>query len=260
MIRERYEHPEHPNGWPISHTNCRHIGSNPSRNWSQHAEGNALDIMKGRNTPNAKPGVPHPLDPIYAWLVENKKAFRLKNILWRVAAHYNHIHVDFDLSMFAKPSYVPPCEGGKLITVLYPSGTRGSKWYLLPETIDGTDPPIDPPPEGAEQMLKKGDKGRAVADVQRDLIEIHGYNMGDWPPYAEGYPDGADGDYGNTTVDTVKLFQADRGISPTGQTDALSAALILGAQRNEMLPDDNHNHDDEYADKDHGHKTEGATV
>jgi hypothetical protein len=202
--------------------------------------------MKLKGTANAKAGVPHDLDPIFDWLVTNKQRLGIKNILWRVAAHFNHIHVDFLLAMKSNPTYVPPCKGGELVTILFPDKIKGDRWLLHP---DESSPLAAEPPgvstteiSGTEApMLKRKDQGRAVADIQRDLIEIHGHDLGDFEPFAEGYPPGADGDFGSGTEDSVRNFQVGRDLDDIsgvvlGRVDALTASLILGAQRNELIP------------------------
>ncbi|GAA3739950.1 peptidoglycan-binding domain-containing protein [Salinactinospora qingdaonensis] len=51
--------------------------------------------------------------------------------------------------------------------------------------------------------LRYGDQGSEVAELQNELIDL-GYDLGSW---------GADGDYGQVTVDAVEQFQTDYGYS-----------------------------------------------
>ncbi len=110
--------------------NCRHIGSKESNRWSQHAatqpgtnyRSNALDIFAGDP---AWPGSPwHELDAVAAWLRKNRRRLGIRQVLWRTAAHWDHIHVDFYPMLYDAPRYRPPCRGGRLI-VIYPPGTPG---------------------------------------------------------------------------------------------------------------------------------------
>ena len=129
--------------WPIGFYACRPKTSG-SGNWSDHAWGNALDIMKlskwdDPDDPakgNAQPGQPHYLDIIWEWLNTNKDPFDLRDsqMLWRVSMHYNHIHVSFN----HRATGTPPCNGGDLVTI-NPAGG----WVL---TIDPDDPHTPPQP------------------------------------------------------------------------------------------------------------------
>ena len=79
---------------------------------------------------------------------------------------------------------------------------------------------------------------------------MHGYDLGDFAPWGEGYPAGADGVYGSNyesnTATAVANFQEDRDIEDmvpkVGAIDAFTSSLILGAQRNELLPQEPHGH------------------
>jgi hypothetical protein len=78
-----------------------------------------------------------------------------------------------------------------------------------------------------EQELERGDTGLAVANMQRGLIENHDFDLGEWDPYAPGYPPGADGDFGESTEDAVVQFQTAMELDPTGIVEGVTAALIL---------------------------------
>jgi hypothetical protein len=80
---------------------------------------------------------------------------------------------------------------------------RKNKWthWAIPKGLNGTIPPTD-----AKPVLKRGDKGPYVREVQFDLIN-RGYDLGKW---------GADGDFGKQTEKAVKAFQADNGIAVDG--------------------------------------------
>jgi len=103
--------------WPIGFYACRDKTSG-SGNWSDHAWGNALDIMrlwKGTDPVNAQPGVPHYLDRIYEHLEVNLTRFDLRRsqLLWRVPQHFNHIHASFNHRGVGDP----PCDGAPLRTI-----------------------------------------------------------------------------------------------------------------------------------------------
>lgn len=86
---------------------------------------------------------------------------------------------------------------------------------------------VDPPPNEEEHMLKRGDKGKAVADHQAAGITL-GYNLGDWPPLTPAYPPGADGSFGSDTEAFVVDFRDKRGI-PGNTIDGLTSSLIFEA-------------------------------
>ena len=71
--------------------------------------------------------------------------------------------------------------------------------------------------EEEEAVLKKGDKGEAVTRFQQRLLA--------WNPQALP-EDGADGYYGNETIDWVKQYQTAMGLDATGNIDGVTAALL----------------------------------
>ena len=103
-------------------TNCRHIASNRLRPWSQHAEGNALDIWSSVPT----------LDDINQWIIDRRQQYDVNNLLWRVKNHHDHIHVDFWPKLYDRFWYKPPCKGGTL-KVVHRDGMIGNVW---PEVED----------------------------------------------------------------------------------------------------------------------------
>ena len=80
---------------------------------------------------------------------------------------------------------------------------RNKKWthYAVPKGITGGIPLPDSKP-----ILKKGDKGPHVVDLQTELIN-RGYDLGKW---------GADGSFGKQTEKAVKAFQQDHGLAVDG--------------------------------------------
>ncbi len=123
--------------------NCRHIGSNPLRSWSQHAGsepalkyfGNALDITHrdfGYNITAVHT----------AWLKQVYGFLRPLHVVDQLlgpgdAGHANHVHVSTWPKMKSSFWYKPPCKGGKLI-VIYEDGTTGT-------TFGNPAPPPKPP-------------------------------------------------------------------------------------------------------------------
>lgn len=65
-------------------------------------------------------------------------------------------------------------------------------------------------------ILRQGSKGEAVKQLQEKLIAL-GYNCG---------PSGADGDFGNATLQAVKKFQQDNKLFVDGQAGALTQAIL----------------------------------
>ena len=102
----RSEYPELPR---IQTTNCRRIAG--SSTWSQHSWANAADIF---------PITKEQGDTIQARLLKEFGP-HIKTILWQVANHFDHIHVD----TWPTGTGTPPCAGGSL-KVRHKDGTIGS--------------------------------------------------------------------------------------------------------------------------------------
>ena len=125
--------------------NCRHIGSNPMRSWSQHAGsepdrryfGNALDIVHKDYGYTVTPAHTAWLRHVYGFL-----RFNLPKLVDQLLGpgdpgHANHIHVSTWPKMKSNFWYRPPCNGGKLV-VIYEDGTKG-------DTFGDAAPPPPPP-------------------------------------------------------------------------------------------------------------------
>lgn len=91
------------------------------------------------------------------------------------------------------------------------------------------------------EMLKNGDEGNTVRLYQRALKA--------WK--AEALPEyGADGDFGDETETWVKKYQQSADLPVTGTIGGVTAANLVRYVAGGVAA---HNHDDEYAPKDHGH-------
>ncbi|MDQ3886951.1 MAG: hypothetical protein M3308_08105, partial [Actinomycetota bacterium] len=62
------------------------VAARPGNPTSDHPRGYALDFMVDRSTGDA----------LAAYAEENSKALGISYILWRVADHYDHVHISFD--------------------------------------------------------------------------------------------------------------------------------------------------------------------
>lgn len=70
--------------------------------WSQHSYGNAVDI----GVANMAVG-----DDVAAWA---KRQAGVRNVLWRVPDHFDHVHVDFEPPWCGSPYSDPhPCGSGE---------------------------------------------------------------------------------------------------------------------------------------------------
>ncbi len=131
--------------------NCRHIGSNPLRSWSQHAGseparkyfGNAIDIWHVDHKPAGKPADSSPAHQVWLRAVRAFITLNYAPIVDQMlgpgdnAAHANHIHMSTWPKMKSNWWYTPPCKGGKLI-VINEDGTTG-------DTFGDVVPPPPPP-------------------------------------------------------------------------------------------------------------------
>ena len=110
--------------------------------WSQHAgsedrpepeddwKGNAVDIVhKDYGYGNTSPAHQAWLDRVNAYLVANREALDLNELIWRKRNHYDHIHTSPWPKMHDPPWYTPPCKGGDLI-VVYADKTRGDTFAV----------------------------------------------------------------------------------------------------------------------------------
>ncbi len=133
--------------------NPRHIGSNPLRPWSQHAAaesakgyfGNGIDIVHIDYGYSDDPRHQAELDKVYAYLDAHRDELGIRQILWRVRSHFNHIHVDFWPKMADEFWRRHPTKGGPVV-VRYEDGTLG-------DTYGGLLPAPPPPPSNMDDMF-----------------------------------------------------------------------------------------------------------
>lgn len=177
--------------WSVRYSiiNCRHVGSDPSRIWSQHAasepqyryRSNALDVF-------ASVAV---MDEIAAYLRLHRRRLNIRQVLYRIASHFNHIHVDCWPKMQDDPEYVPPCKGGTL-EVINKDGTHGHTFGPPPDTAP---PPPPPPNEEDEVMIKEALQAQTMAwyESLQDQTGSPGGNASYWgvdyvPPSGQAGP------------------------------------------------------------------------
>lgn len=242
--------------------NCRKISG--SGTWSQHAAsepgrsyyGNALDITHARWGYSS--------NPIHqAWLLR-VKSFIKKTFPDTVRVllgpgnknHSNHVHVDPWPKMQNDHHYVPPCKGGTLV-VIHKSGRKANTYGP---------PPPPPPPSMEDNVIQRGDEGRAVVHYQESL---EGWDANSLPVW------GADGDFGAETEAAVKSFQGWLEVDQNGVIDGVIAdslsrfhpvvAKSLTHPNQPHTPVD-HSHDDgahghsEYALTKHPHTVPAQTI
>jgi hypothetical protein len=203
--------------------NCRYIAGTtiPTQHAWPGADGKPCGNARDIYAPTGDPDPMRFLDDVHAFIKTYAADLSVRTLLWRVKDHFTHIHVDH----WPKGYRTPPCMGGAnqyqyndgLVVTGDPGPANGI--HDLPDR--------DPWTPEEETMLTKGDAGKAVADVQEALIR-GGYNLGPWTPFDSSYPEGADGKYGDATVDAVKAFQTQAdGLKVTGSVDGLTAAFLF---------------------------------
>jgi hypothetical protein len=83
-------------------------------------------------------------------------------------------------------------------------------------------------PTTEDQVLDRNSPkpSKSVADYQAAMVGL-GYDLGDFTPYAPGYPKGADGYFGALAEAGTKGFQKAQDLTVTGKGDALTVTLAL---------------------------------
>lgn len=126
--------------------NPRHISSNPLKPWSQHAAaepakkfyGNGIDIVHEDYGYSTSPDHQVLLDETFDYLNSHRAELGVRQILWRVRSHFNHIHVDFWPKMADEFWRRHPTKGGKVV-VRYEDGTKGDTYDILPSPEEEDD-------------------------------------------------------------------------------------------------------------------------
>jgi len=80
------------------------------------------------------------------------------------------------------------------------------KNFPMQRVVNAVNNNTQTPQTTTSTLLRKGDKGNDVKELQQKLIEL-GFNLGSW---------GADGDFGNATDIAVKQFQKDNNLLVDG--------------------------------------------
>jgi hypothetical protein len=175
--------------------NCRHIGSNSLRPWSQHAGsepatqsyGNALDIS--HQAYHGKVNAAHTswLRSVYRFIRRHDIEFQVDQLLGPGdAGHDNHVHASTWPKMRSVFWYKPPCRGGNL-QVEYKDGTPGTTFGAAP-----------PPIMGDEMAFRRNDTGTSIQRMQQAILAWNPNALPQW---------GADADYGAETEAAVELYQ-----------------------------------------------------
>ena len=189
-------------------TNCRKISG--SSTWSQHSWSAALDIHHKDWGYSTNPTHQRWLDGVSAFLTSNEYALSIRTHLWRVSAHYDHIHIDF----WPRGYSSPPCSGsshrtqystGKVV-----SGDPG------PENGYITDPPTQPPGGGYTVEVHRdnvslGDRGD-LPQIAQHLLARHGFT----PANTFNDQHQADGIFGAGSDSSTRDYQASAGLSIDG--------------------------------------------
>ena len=224
--------------------NCRHIGSNAMRSWSQHAASepdrkyfaNALDIWHVDHMLPGKPADSSLAHQLWLRQVYGFLRATFPNLVDQLLgpgdkSHSNHVHVSTWPKMKSNWWYRPPCRGGTLV-VIYEDGTEG-------DTFGALAPPPPPPLEEDDLFCELGD-----ADSE---------NVRYWQLRMNRVGGGltVDGGYGTSTQTAVVNLAGGDGMQIHAfEADAIEAVIN---DRTSPVAAKEHNHDDEYSTQGHGH-------
>lgn len=194
---------------------CRKISG--TTQWSQHADGNALDIHHVNWGYSADPTHQKWLDGVAAFIRVYRLQLSVNNLLWRVQNHYDHCHIDFWPKMYGTPR----CAGGRddwqyssgRIVLGDPGPENG--YIDIPPSVTIPNPP-PPPARGyflqiLRNTIKEGSRGDLVA-IAQSLLARHGYA----PPNTFNAQHRPDGIFGGGTTASVKSFQRSKGLTVDG--------------------------------------------
>lgn len=96
---------------------------------------------------------------------------------------------------------------------------RNDVAQLMGDTSATVSQPTSSQPSTSSSILRKGSEGSAVVELQNNLMKL-GYKLPKW---------GADGDFGQETLDAVIQFQSDKGLDPDGEVGPLTQNAIKQA-------------------------------
>ena len=179
------------NGWNWS----QHAGSEPAEGY----RGNAVDIVhKDHGYGDKSPAHQAWLDRVNAFLVQNREALELNELIWRKRNHFDHIHTSPWPKLYDAGLYKPPCEGGNLI-VVHKGGRRGATFQV----------PAPPPPPPTSPTLE---------DEMLPLRYGDGFVDGQQLTYPTGHPQAGaqfttDRFYKRSDVRAIQGMLRDAGVS-----------------------------------------------
>lgn len=203
--------------------NCRNIAGSSTK--SQHSCGRAWDCrLATLSNGRARTDLGHPIiqflakystamgivDQIYDRVIYDDRTPNGR-YYGGVHPHYDHIHI-----------------------TQTPDKAKNLR-YQDYVNITGIDPRQGTGTTGEYEMKKGDPKSAAVAELQRALRVLFGFDIGTWAPIAgkslfDGRPafgPGEDGDFGGTTETHVKSLQKGLGLAQTGVVDGALASIIF---------------------------------
>ena len=195
---------------------CRHLSSNPEKPWSQHAASepargylaNALDITHRDFGLSTDPTHQAWLDLVAAYLRAHSTEFDIRQVLWRIPDHFNHIHVDTWPKMKDHASYTPPCKGGTLV-VVDQNGNTATTFGIPP-----------PPPSEGDDVVTRETRGIEAEDFQR-WLNAGGYTSTDGNPLV------VDGIPGNKTFEAWAKALSDAGWPAQAKNEEAASASAI---------------------------------
>lgn len=196
-------------------TNCRKIAGSAA--WSQHSDGNALDIHHKDHGYSANTVHQAWLDQVAAFIRLYAEQLSVRTYLWRTRDHYDHIHIDFWPYVYATPS----CAGGRddyrfsngRLVVGDPGPENG--YHELPDA-DGIPVPTPTPMKGyrvdvVRNTIKQGARGD-LAEIAQSLLARHGFA----PAKTFNRNHVPDGVFGSGSDSATRAFQKAKGLSVDG--------------------------------------------
>lgn len=168
--------------------------------WSEHSWGNALDlhVSVGRADVTEKANG----DEIAAWLRDQKTELGIRNVLWWVKNHFDHIHTDF----WPRGEGIPPLKTTGI------GEFKGSNGEIVKAQIQVV--PMEGPGLKEERMpllpIKVGDTTEDVTLLEDLINTTYGTNLSLWPRL-----------YDEHTVAAVKKYLGPSTEEPIGQNGEL---------------------------------------